>query len=147
MELIPAPPSHAISLPYYYYYYHLCRYYNQYSSSLLLPPHNYVHWSQTSDSHLYSANLPGVRKEDIKVEVEDSRYLIIRTADDDDYNHANSIGRMKFTRKFRLPKMVDVDAISASYEDGVLTVRVPRALPSAEPAIAAEEGNSVARAA
>ena len=31
-----------------------------------------------------------------------------------------------FMRKFRLPGSVDVDGISAGYEDGVLTITVPR---------------------
>lgn len=85
-------------------------------------PDNYVHWTETPESHIYSANLPGVRKEEIRVELEDSRYLIIRTeAIDESTKPAKS-----FMRKFRLPDMIDVDGISAGYEDGVLTVTVPR---------------------
>ncbi|PON84059.1 Small heat shock protein HSP [Trema orientale] len=101
---------------------------NQYliPSHLLFPynflPENYVHWSETPDSHIFSADLPGVRKEEIKVEVEDSRYLIIRTeAIDESTQPART-----FMRKFRLPGRVDIDGISAGYEDGVLTVTVPR---------------------
>ncbi|RLM97990.1 18.8 kDa class V heat shock protein [Panicum miliaceum] len=73
---------------------------------------------------------PRVRKEEIRVEVLDARYLVIRTeladtaavagAEEDD-------GRRRgFDRKFRLPGMVDVDSISAEYTHGVLTVTVPR---------------------
>lgn len=66
--------------------------------------------------------MAGVRKEEIRVELEDSRYLIIRTeAIDESTKPAKS-----FMRKFRLPDMIDVDGISAGYEDGVLTVTVPR---------------------
>ncbi|KDP20764.1 hypothetical protein JCGZ_21235 [Jatropha curcas] len=83
---------------------------------------NYVHWAQTPDSHVYSADMPGVRKEEIKVEVEDSIYLIIRTeAIDESTKPAKS-----FVRKFRLPGLVDINGISAGYEEGVLTVTVPR---------------------
>lgn len=85
-------------------------------------PHNYVHWVQTSDSHLFSADLPGVRKEEIKVEVEDSRYLIIRTEAVDGV----TVPAKSFSRKFRLPVLVDVDAISAGFENGVLEITVPR---------------------
>lgn len=63
-----------------------------------------------------------MRKEEIKVEVEDSRYIIIRTEAIDE----SSEPARAFMRKFRLPGRVDIDGISAKYEDGVLTVTVPR---------------------
>ncbi|XP_022777407.1 LOW QUALITY PROTEIN: 15.4 kDa class V heat shock protein [Durio zibethinus] len=86
-----------------------------------LIPENHVHWTENPESHVYSADLPGVRKEEIRVEVEDSRYLIIRTeAIDESTKPARN-----FMRKFRLPGMIDLDGISARYEDGVLTVTVP----------------------
>ncbi|KAL0305919.1 UNVERIFIED_CONTAM: class V heat shock protein [Sesamum radiatum] len=97
------------------------------SSAYLLPyhfvPENYVHWTQTPESHIYSADIPGVRKEEIRVEVEDSRYLIIRT---EAANESTEEPYRNFNRKFRLPGQVDVDGISAEYVAGVLTVTVPR---------------------
>lgn len=64
----------------------------------------------------------GLRKDEIKVEVEDSKYVIIRTeATDESTELATNINR-----KFRLPARIDIDGISAGYEDGVLTVTVPR---------------------
>ncbi|XVE51130.1 hypothetical protein DITRI_Ditri02bG0014300 [Diplodiscus trichospermus] len=91
-------------------------------SSNQLIPENYVHWTETPESHIFAADLPGVRKEEIKVEVEDSRYLIIRTQaiDESTKPARNSM------RKFRLPGRVGIDGISAGYKDGVLTVTVPR---------------------
>ncbi|PKI61014.1 15.4 kDa class V heat shock protein [Punica granatum] len=121
------------------------------TNPLLFPyqfiPQNYVHWTQTPDCHIYSADLPGVRKEEIKVEVEDSRYLVIRT---EAVEESNEPAR-SFTRKFRLPTMVDIDGISAGYEDGVLTVRVPRSITRRgffiDPADVLEAGEGLARAA
>ncbi|KAK6124469.1 hypothetical protein DH2020_041790 [Rehmannia glutinosa] len=84
-------------------------------------PQNYVHWTQTPESHIYSADIPGVRKEEIRVELENSRYLIIRT-------EAAEEACRSFNRKFRLPARVDVNGISAEYVAGVLTVTVPRSL-------------------
>ncbi|XP_068669289.1 15.4 kDa class V heat shock protein [Aristolochia californica] len=89
-------------------------------------PENYVHWTETPESHIYSADLPGVRKEEIRVEVEDSRYLIIRTERVVDLG--TETPAKNFMRKFRLPERVDFNGISAGFENGVLTVTVPRAL-------------------
>lgn len=66
--------------------------------------------------------ISGVTKEEIKVELEDARYLVIRTEAVDELTKPVR----NFTRKFRLPGMIDIDGISAGYEDGVLTVTVPR---------------------
>ncbi|CAA3011468.1 Hypothetical predicted protein [Olea europaea subsp. europaea] len=83
-------------------------------------PQNHVHWTETPESHIFSADLPGVKKEEIRVEVEDSRYLMIRT------EAASTEPIRSFSRKFRLPGRIDVNGISAGYENGVLAVTVPR---------------------
>ncbi|CAN6175583.1 unnamed protein product [Urochloa humidicola] len=103
-------------------------------------PANHVSWEETAAAHLFSASLPGVRKEEIKVEVEDARYLVIRTelmdsaAAGEEGDDGAVGGRRGFDRKFRLPGMVDVDGISAEYAHGVLTVTVPRMHTRARPA-------------
>lgn len=89
----------------------------------------------------------GVRKEEIRVEIEDSRYLIIRTeaAEDESIEPER-----KFMRKFRLPERIDLEAISAGYENGVLTVTVPRSLRRGffiDPSDVAERLEVLARAA
>uniref|UniRef100_A0ACD5U7L8 Uncharacterized protein n=1 Tax=Avena sativa TaxID=4498 RepID=A0ACD5U7L8_AVESA len=97
-------------------------------------PPNHVSWDETAAAHIYSADLPGVRKEEIRVEVEDGRYLVIRTemgASDADVDGRRS----SFARKFRLPGMVDADGISADYAHGVLTVTVPRMHTRARPVV------------
>ncbi|XP_042521004.1 15.4 kDa class V heat shock protein [Macadamia integrifolia] len=82
----------------------------------------HVHWTETPESYIYSASVPGVRNEEIKVEIEDSKYLIMRTqAVDGETKPANS-----FMKKFRLPAMVDVNGVSAVYEDGILRVTIPK---------------------
>lgn len=54
-----------------------------------------------------------------------------------------------FSRKFRLPVRVDLEGITARYEDGVLTVTVPRLIrrPRIEYSGLDQEVKSVARAA
>ncbi|KAL6656632.1 hypothetical protein ACP70R_004412 [Stipagrostis hirtigluma subsp. patula] len=117
---------------------------------------NHVSWEETAAAHLFSANLPGVRKEEVRVEVEDGRYLVIRTELGGAVDEVSEEGdgdrrRRSFTRKFRLPAMVDVDGISAEYAHGVLTVTVPRMHTRARPAVhllgAGPAQDSAARAA
>ncbi|CAN7132538.1 unnamed protein product [Brassica rapa subsp. narinosa] len=84
------------------------------------PQQNRIRWSQSPDSHTFSVDLPGLRKEDIKVEIEDSIYLIIRTKT----TEISPVRSLK--RKFRLPESIDMIGITANYEDGVLTVIVPK---------------------
>ncbi|KAG9454070.1 hypothetical protein H6P81_006974 [Aristolochia fimbriata] len=88
-------------------------------------PENYVHWTETPESHIYSVDLPGVRKEEIRVEVEDSLYLIIRTERVEEGAEAPV---RNFMRKFRLPERVDLVGITAELGNGVLMVTVPRVL-------------------
>ncbi|GJN11617.1 hypothetical protein PR202_ga29818 [Eleusine coracana subsp. coracana] len=109
---------------------------------------NHVRWEETAAAHLFSANIPGVRKEEIRVEVEDARYLVIRTeldldADADAWEEDRT--RRRFERKFRLPGMVDADGISAEYTHGVLTVTVPRMHTRLRPAAVGLIGANPAR--
>lgn len=62
-----------------------------------------------------------MRKEHIKVEIEDSIYLVIRTETTEIRSSVRS-----FKRKFRLPDSIDMIGISATYENGVLTLIVPK---------------------
>ncbi|XP_048554863.1 18.8 kDa class V heat shock protein-like [Triticum urartu] len=99
-----------------------------------LRPPNRVNWDETGAAHIYSADLPGVKKEEIRVEIEDGRYLVIRT--ELDAGDAEVHGRRgSFARKFRLPGMVNTDGITTDYARGVLTVTVPRMHTRAQPVV------------
>ncbi|PNY17768.1 class V heat shock protein, partial [Trifolium pratense] len=87
--------------------------------------------------------MAGVRKEELRVEVEDSKYLIIRTEESTEPDR-------KFMRKFRLPGRIEIDGISAEYENGVLAVTVPRLIRRGlhiDPAVVPERLEVLARAA
>ncbi|ERN19638.1 hypothetical protein AMTRI_Chr02g214880 [Amborella trichopoda] len=99
----------------------------------MMTPENHVEWRETPHAHVFSADLPGVRKEDIRVEVEDSLYLIIRTENqatdemrEEEGGERPLMRRRRFMRKFRLPEGVNITQISAEFRDGVLSVNVPR---------------------
>lgn len=76
-------------------------------------------------------DLPGVKKEDIDVQVEDSILVIsgIRETKDEIkkesyYKIESSFG--SFSRSFSLPEEVDTESIHAESQDGVLEVIVPK---------------------
>ncbi len=76
-------------------------------------------------------DLPGVKKEDIKVDVKDNALTISgerkfknETKEDDYYKIESSYG--KFSRTFTLPDDADIENIEASSTDGVLEVVIPK---------------------
>lgn len=76
--------------------------------------------------------LAGVKKEDVKVQIEDDNILEIsgeRIKEEekgDDKWHRVERSRGSFRRRFRLPENADVEEISCGLENGVLTVNVPK---------------------
>ena len=91
-----------------------------------------VDWKETPEAHVFKADLPGLKKEEVKVEIKDDRVLQIsgeRNVEKEDKNDAwHRVERCsgKFSRRFRLPENVKMDQIKASMENGVLTVTVPK---------------------
>ena len=76
------------------------------------------------------ADLPGLTKDDVNVDVEDDVLMISgersdenRDERDDYYRSKRTYGR--FFRSIQLPEGVDADKIDASFKDGVLEVTIP----------------------
>nr|GMD69384.1 18.1 kDa class I heat shock protein-like [Ipomoea batatas] len=91
-----------------------------------------VDWKETPEAHIFKADLPGVKKEEVKVEVEDGRVLQIsgeRSKEKEEKNdkwHSIERSSGKFLRRFRLPENAKMDEVKAGMENGVLTVTVPK---------------------
>lgn len=77
------------------------------------------------------AELPGIEKKDIHVDVKDN-VLTLRGERSEEktdegehyYRRERSFG--SFTRSFSLPENVDSEAIKADYKDGVLSIAIPK---------------------
>ncbi|RXI08869.1 hypothetical protein DVH24_023013 [Malus domestica] len=91
-----------------------------------------IDWKETPEAHIFKADLPGIKKEEVKVEVEDGRVLQIsgeRSREQEEKNdkwHRVERSSGKFMRRFRLPENAKIDQVKASMENGVLTVTVPK---------------------
>ncbi|CAK9135705.1 unnamed protein product [Ilex paraguariensis] len=96
-----------------------------------------IDWKETPE-----ADLPGLKKEEVKVEVEEGRVLQIsgernkELEEKNDKWHRVERSSGKFLRRFRVPENVKVDQIKASMENGVLAVTVPK-LPKKKPDVKA----------
>lgn len=84
-----------------------------------------------TDDIVIKAELPGVDKNDIAIDVKD-RVLTLKgersvdneTKKESYYRRERSCG--KFERAFSLPENVNADGIRADYKDGVLEIHVPK---------------------
>jgi len=94
---------------------------------------------QTPKEYVFIADVPGLTKSDIQVQVENGKLLVIKCAGkrrrDEEGEEECKLLRVerkvnhRFTRKFTLPGDAKADGISASCVDGVLSVTVPRIVP------------------
>uniref|UniRef100_A0A0C9RR95 TSA: Wollemia nobilis Ref_Wollemi_Transcript_20123_779 transcribed RNA sequence n=1 Tax=Wollemia nobilis TaxID=56998 RepID=A0A0C9RR95_9CONI len=92
------------------------------------------------NSFVFVIDMPGLKSSDIKVQVEEENVLTIsgeRKRNDKEEEPEAKYIRMerrvgKFMRKFTLPENCNLEAISATCQDGVLTVTVPK-IPPPEP--------------
>ena len=94
-----------------------------------LPP---VDILESKDAYLIRAELPGMKKEDFNVEVNDGTLTVSgerkyeEPASGVEYHRVERVAG-KFSRSFYLPQTVKQDGIKATYRDGILEVHVPKA--------------------
>ncbi len=86
---------------------------------------------ETEEGIIVKADLPGVRKADVSVEIKDN-FLNIRgerktdstVAEENYYRQERCFGT--FHRSFRLRASVDPGKVKARFKDGILEIQIPR---------------------
>ena len=91
-----------------------------------------VNISETDKAYMIRTDLPEVKKEDVKIRCENGTLSIEgerkqqRTEDNEQYHRVESTyGR--FLRQFTLPTDADEAGIEATFRDGCLSVKLPKA--------------------
>ena len=86
---------------------------------------------ETEEHFVLRADLPGMSEDDVKIELEDNVLTVSgeRRSEAGDqqegfYRVERSFGT--FARSLTLPKGIDAEAVTASFDRGVLEVRVPK---------------------
>jgi len=86
---------------------------------------------ESGDHFVLRADLPGMGEEDIKIELEDGTLTVSgerkaehETNEEGYYRVERAFG--SFSRSLTLPKGVNPDEVSASFDRGVLEVRIPK---------------------
>ena len=99
------------------------------SNDLWSPP---VDVEETAEELVLTAELPGMSREHIEIELEDG-VLTIQGEKKEEQKDEGTQGLLyerrwgSFSRKFTLPRAVDPNNISATYENGILEIHVPKA--------------------
>jgi HSP20 family protein len=88
---------------------------------------------ETADRFVLSIELPGLTRDQIKIEIEHETLTVrgerLVRHEEGFHFHRVERGHGAFSRSFPLPQPVRADEIQAEFRDGVLTVLVPKATP------------------
>ncbi len=89
--------------------------------------------NETKEHYLVTFDMPGVKKEDIKIEIQGNE-LVISGERQPEFKELNAEAVIrhervygKFERKFELPNSINVEKINAQFENGVLNIALPKA--------------------
>jgi len=99
------------------------------TTGLWYPP---VDILESKDSYLIRAELPGMKKENVHLEVQEGTLTLSgerkfdEPASGVEYHRVERVTG-KFSRSFYLPQTIKQDSIKATFKDGVLEVHVPKA--------------------
>jgi len=86
---------------------------------------------EDNDSIMVKAEIPGMKKEDIKVSVQSNILTITGERNRESETKSKTFHRVersygKFSRMITLPTDVDSDKVKANYKDGILSITLPK---------------------
>lgn len=102
-----------------------------FSTDINAVPMPKVNIKETADAFILEMAVPGFKRSDFQIEL-DNVELSISTEmrEENESNQENytrrEFGYTSFKRAFTLPETVDDDKINANYEDGILSILLPK---------------------
>lgn len=86
---------------------------------------------ENGKEYILQFDIPGIKKDDVKIEIESNRLTVSgerkEKKEEKDAKHFLSEAYYgSFVRSFNLPSAVDENKVDAHYEDGVLTIKIPK---------------------
>jgi HSP20 family protein len=86
---------------------------------------------ETDEHFVLKADLPGVAESDVKIELESNVLTISGERKTEHEAKKDGFYRLErtsgaFSRALTLPEGIDAEAVTASFDDGVLEVRIPK---------------------
>src|SRR5918992_1334888 len=86
---------------------------------------------ETDDHFVLRADLPGMSEDDVKIELEDNTLTVSGERKAEHESNGEGFYRVErasgsFSRSLTLPQGVDAGAVAASFDRGVLEVRIPK---------------------
>jgi HSP20 family protein len=85
---------------------------------------------EAEDRYVITAELPGLTREDVQIQVQDNRVALAGVRREHvgicEQFHRIERGHGSFSRTFELPVRIAADEITADLQDGVLTVVLPK---------------------
>lgn len=91
-----------------------------------------VDLAETEEGYLIHLDVPGMSKEDLDINFHENVLTVRGERKAEETNEQRNYVRVEraygsFYRTFTLPKAIKHEEIQANYQDGVLTIRVPKA--------------------
>ena len=87
-----------------------------------------VNVREEDEAYVLSALVPGLKSEDVNIQVLDDVLRIEGEYKQDETQYLmRELPNGSFTRTLRLPAAIDADSVEAKIADGVLTLRLPKA--------------------
>jgi len=101
-------------------------FYKSHNSACTKPATNII---ENENNFELSLAVPGLEKDDIKIDLEDNLLTISaeKEAEKENVNFSRKeFAYQSFSRSFTLPKTVEIENIKADYKNGLLNITIPK---------------------